>query len=169
MSHYRLPLLESGHSTPSSYWTQVNVTSDRPLQSSTHAAIRQSQRASDCVRVRDPQQARAQASLQTQVCHELLPTGCALFRTWRFYFVCDHGKHRNAKRYKFGCNLILGGERKVTPKTVSFSQKRLTMIFHYTNNAETPTWGLGRAYRTAAAGPQRVGAESAGRIIIIIS
>ena len=21
-----------------------------------------------------------------------------------FYFVCDHGKHRNAKRYNLGCN-----------------------------------------------------------------
>ena len=26
-----------------------------------------------------------------------------------FYFVCDHEKHRNAKRYNYGCNLLLGG------------------------------------------------------------
>ena len=32
-----------------------------------------------------------------------------------FYFVCDHGKHRNAKRYNFGCNLLLGAKKSYTP------------------------------------------------------
>ena len=27
-----------------------------------------------------------------------------------FYFVCDHGKHRHAKRYNFGCNLPSCGD-----------------------------------------------------------
>ena len=27
-----------------------------------------------------------------------------------FYFVCDHGRRRNAKRYNFGCSFLLGGE-----------------------------------------------------------
>ena len=43
------------------------------------------------------------------------------------YFACDHGKHRNAKRYVFVvCNLLLGGETKVTPKTVPFRRKTTT-------------------------------------------
>ena len=44
-------------------------------------------------------------------------------RCGSFYLVYDHGKHRNAKRYNFGCNL-LGGETKVTPKVVPFSEKK---------------------------------------------
>ena len=45
----------------------------------------------------------------------------------RVYLICDHGKHRNAKRYNVGCNLFLfGGETKVTPKTGPFSKKQLT-------------------------------------------
>ena len=30
---------------------------------------------------------------------------------WRFYLVRDHSKHRNAKRYNFGCNLPLRGAK----------------------------------------------------------
>ena len=41
-----------------------------------------------------------------------------------FYFVCDHGKHRNAKQYKFVCICLLGGEKEVTPKIVPFSKKK---------------------------------------------
>ena len=42
-----------------------------------------------------------------------------------FYFVCDHGKHRNAKRYNFGCNFVIRYETKVTPKTAPFSETDL--------------------------------------------
>ena len=42
------------------------------------------------------------------------------------YFVCDHGKHRNAKRYNIVCNFVQGGETRVTPKTVPFSKTNLT-------------------------------------------
>ena len=57
------------------------------------------------------------------------------------YFVCDNGKHRNAKRYNFGCNFLLGGETKVTPNTISFSLEEITMKCHCTNKVETPMWG----------------------------
>ena len=38
-----------------------------------------------------------------------------------FYSFCDHGKHRNAKLYNSGCNLLFRGETRITPKTVPFS------------------------------------------------
>ena len=41
------------------------------------------------------------------------------------YFVCDRGEDRSAKRYNFGCNLLLGGETQITPETVPFSDKNL--------------------------------------------
>ena len=53
------------------------------------------------------------------------PVSELTFRHGGFYFVCDHGKHRNAKLYNFWCNLLLGGETKVTPKIVLFSKKHL--------------------------------------------
>ena len=52
-----------------------------------------------------------------------------------FYFVCDHGEHRNVKRHNFGCNFffllslfgqVRGGETQVTPKIVPFSKTNLT-------------------------------------------
>ena len=39
-------------------------------------------------------------------------------RSGGFYFVCDHGKHRNAKRYIFGVTFLLGGRNK------SYTQNR---------------------------------------------
>ena len=47
-----------------------------------------------------------------------------------FYFVCDHGKHRTAKRYKFGCNLLSGGETQVTSRIAPFSKNKLTVCIH---------------------------------------
>ena len=47
------------------------------------------------------------------------------FRRGCFHFVCDHGKHRNAKRYNFGCNFVIRYETKVTPKTAPFSETDL--------------------------------------------
>ena len=48
------------------------------------------------------------------------------------YFVCDHGKHRNAKRYKFGCNMsflpslfgqVRGGKEQIHPTSYRLSTK----------------------------------------------
>ena len=57
-----------------------------------------------------------------------------------FYFVCDHDKHRNAKRHNFRYNCCLGGETKATPKIVPFNKRQLTMKFRYTNKVESPIW-----------------------------
>ena len=34
-----------------------------------------------------------------------------------FYFMYDHGKHRNTKRYNVGCNLLGGRHNKYIPKS----------------------------------------------------
>ena len=77
-----------------------------------------------------------------------------------FYLVCEHGKHRNAKQYNFGCNfwfssppcpksitIVLGGKTKVIPKIVPFSKQKLTVYFHYTDKVETPDLNLGTGGR----------------------
>ena len=45
-----------------------------------------------------------------------------------FHFVCDHGKHRNAKRYNFGCNFVVPPlpVPKVTSNIAPFSKTYLT-------------------------------------------
>ena len=62
-----------------------------------------------------------------------------------FCFVCDHGKHRNAKQYNFECIFSpLLPVPKVSPKIVSFSKTNLIIQFHYTNKVETPVSIFGR-------------------------
>ena len=63
-----------------------------------------------------------------------------------FYFFCDRGKHRNAKRYNSECNFLSGGETKVTPKIVQLSLNKFTMKCHYTNKVETPICHLSYAH-----------------------
>ena len=48
-----------------------------------------------------------------------------------FYVVCDHGKHRNAKRYNSGCDFAYGGKTKVTHQIFPFSNnnKKLAVKF----------------------------------------
>ena len=51
-----------------------------------------------------------------------------------FYFICDHGKQRNAKRY----NTLLGGETKVTPKIVPCSKKKTCCILPLHEQSRNP-------------------------------
>ena len=47
-----------------------------------------------------------------------------------FYFVCDRGKHRNAKRFNFGCNMLSSSPcPKVTHthNIVPFSKHNITI------------------------------------------
>ena len=83
-------------------------------------------------------------------------TLCPGFLVWcgGVYFVCDHGKHGNAKRYDFGCKLLPGeGETQVTLKIVPFSKRKLTTYSHYTNKVETPMILRHLACRQGGAGP----------------
>ena len=56
-----------------------------------------------------------------------------------FYFVCHHSKHRNAKRYNFGCNCF---PSPACPKSYTqnrtVQQTNIAIRFHYTNKVETP-------------------------------
>ena len=48
-----------------------------------------------------------------------------------FYFVCDHGKHRNAKRYNFGCNLFVLPSlfQKLHPKSYCLAKE--TSVYNF--------------------------------------
>ena len=57
-----------------------------------------------------------------------------------FYFVCDHGKYRKAKRYNFGCNRLFVPPLpvpKVTPKIVPFSNSNSLYDFMTRTNRLT--------------------------------
>ena len=55
-----------------------------------------------------------------------------------FYSVCDHGKHRNAKRLFWVTFVPPLPVPKVTPKIVPFSKTNLALQLHYADKVETP-------------------------------
>ena len=65
-----------------------------------------------------------------------------------FYFVCEHCKHRNTKRYILGVTFVPPlPVPKLTPKVVlvPFSKNNLTVNCHYMNKVETPRCTTGAA------------------------
>ena len=68
------------------------------------------------------------------------------------YFAHDHGKHRNAERYNFGGNYLLGGETKVTYKIVPFSKiKSLYKLIAHTKSNPPYTYVHAHACARVAA------------------
>ena len=54
-----------------------------------------------------------------------------------FYFVCDHGKHGNAKRYNCGCNFVSSLSRKLHQK--SYRLAKITWLHNFITQAQVET------------------------------